>query len=526
MTGYALITGAGPVQFSDNQPLQIPQTDVTEAVLGLFSYSTELQLPAPSGIVVEAASGVVSGKLLRDVKLSYSSPTPGVQLVTTATLNGGIKVITSTYKDPLNPRLASITSIAGSGGPGEMESELWIWNGNLTLFAHSDGNNVTTVFAPYDALGNPEIVTEGLVAGYNVTSSGVVTLTEPTSQPIRTTKIAWHPVLSRPLSITTEFVSTPGCFSTGSTPCNMHQIIFDYDDRGNCAFSTDYNTKPSNYLYQIIESGYTWNNLAPNLSSTPEVHTVQICRDAVKRIATIIDPGELLNNLRLFGVDRLPDGRDAAVNRTETLTANFSFDANGRIKAIVDPNGNSNTTLYDLAGMVVVSGISSADGTEGAPQTYRRDLAENVTQRTTHDGTLFTEFDSGLRPWRVSGSGQGSVAWSRVTDFDLFNRPVTVRRFAGVGSDDGFGCTTSGPEQTCAEQIYDPYERLVTTHTLDPTNAPCPLPGCASYYRYDGTEISNKAPATFRIISFLQGTRSATLRSRIKTIKRTQLPTI
>ena len=473
LTGYAVITTANPVQFVGGR--QLRQCNVTEAILGLFSY-----ISAPNSVqpmVAEAASGVVAGQLLRDIKLSYSVPIPGVELVTTVTLNGGSKTITSTYTDPFDAQLASITSTPGTGNPGEMQSEFWIWNGNLTLAEHTDGNGVRTVIGPYDLAGNPTSIVEAF----------------GTAQ-ARNTRISWHPVLSRPLSITTESVSSkPGCFSSGAIGCNTHQQIWDYDQPTNGQFSTNYNANPTSYLYQIVEIGYT--NSGPpfpssplQFSSSPEVHTIQIQRDELNRIWTVSGPAS--SNLTTYAYSPSTGYLVSVrreVNPGYTLTTTFSPpDEDGRFTGVTDPNGNITKITYDLAGMVTSSGIYSADGKSSNSQTYMRDLVENVIQRTSADGTVSTEFDPGLRPWRVSGSGGGSVSWSRVTDFDPFGRPVTVRSFSGTGPDEGFGCTNAGSEQRCTEYIYDTYERLVTTHTLDHTNKICPLPLCANFYKYDG----------------------------------------
>ena len=462
LTGYGVITSAGPLQ--TNPPT--PQSNVTEAILGLFSYvnpgpTTSL----PMAMVAEAASGFVAGQLLRDIQFTYSAS--GSQVTTNASLNGGSKKITSTYKDQTDPRLTSITSSAGSGAPGEMQSESWWWNSNLTLAKHYDGNSVQTVFGSYDALGNPTTITEAY----------------GTSQQ-RITKIAWHPVLSHPLSITTESVTSPGCFNSGKTTCNTHQLIFDYDQPNNGQFPTTFNSQTplSNYVYQVVETGYTASNLSTVLNSSPEIHRVQIQRDAQHgyRITSIAGPAS--GNLTTYGYSS--SGYPSTVTRSATLTSTTAYDADGRITSVTDPNGNIDAVTYDLAGQVTNRGITSADGTKSTGQTYTRDLAEDIIQRASPDGTISTEFDAALRPWRVSGSGGGSVAWSRVTDFDPFGHPTTVRTFAGTGPDEDFGCTTLGSEQRCIEFTYDNYERLATTHTLDPTDKPCPYE-CANIYKYD-----------------------------------------
>jgi hypothetical protein len=52
------------------------------------------------------------------------------------------------------------------------------------------------------------------------------------------------------------------------------------------------------------------------------------------------------------------------------------------------------------------------------------------------------EYDGALRMWREHaqiGAG-GTTPWSTVYDFDAWSKPLTVRRFSGLGTDEGAGC--------------------------------------------------------------------------------------
>jgi YD repeat-containing protein len=493
LTGYAAITGANPVQYSGGLPQ--PQSNVTEAVLGLFSY---INAPASGEpMVAEVASGVVAGQLLRDIQISYTAPIPDVQLVTTVKLNGGSKTITSTYIDPFDARLASVASTAGTGSPGEMQSESWKWNGNLTLAEHWDGNNIQTVFGShYDALGNPTSITEAF----------------GTPQ-ARTTRIAWHPVLSRPLTVLKESVTTPGCFNS-SNPCQTHQTVFDYDPPVGGQYSNAWNVAPSNYLYQIVEIGYTAADLSGDMMQM--IHTAQIKRDTNHRVVSVSGPaagqftaydyspstGYLLYKTQVVQeIVCTPITTESLCGvPTKTLTTTFStYDNDGRLTAVVDPNGSVTETAYDFAGMEISSTIYSAGGTYSGGKTYLRDLAENVVRANNADGTIIsTELDTALRPWRVSATpaagtplAGSSTVWSRVIDYDSFGRPLTVRLFTGLGSDAGSGCAASGTEDLCKDFVYDPWERRTIIHTLDQYNNPCPNnttggENCTTSYTYDG----------------------------------------
>ena len=101
--------------------------------------------------------------------------------------------------------------------------------------------------------------------------------------------------------------------------------------------------------------------------------------------------------------------------------------------------------------------------------------------------------DSALRPWRISAVAAAgtplaatSTVWSKVTDFDQFSFPLTIRVFTGLGSDSGPGCATTGGQDTCIDLAYDPYERLQSIKTLDASNNPCSGLACSTSYGYDG----------------------------------------
>ena len=400
MTGYEVVTSPPPPQgtilyFQD------------QAILGLFSYSNSETSAIAAGppMVVEAASGIVSGHLLQDVKLAYWGQ------VAVATLNGGNKTIISFAPVAGYFRLSQIMSTAGSGTPGELPGEAWTWNSNLTLASHTDGNNNTTLFSTYDSRGNPTTITE---------ASGT-----PLS---RINTLTFHPVLSRPLTLARA--------SVDGIAGHQHIITWDYGS----AYSTSYNQSPTNYVHQIVESGYTDNNLARGLGKL-ETHTVQIKYNSQNQVTSISGP-----TTQLTTYSYSPTGYTATENRatgSTTLTTTFSaYDADGRLTNIVDPNGTSTTLSYDLCGFLTGVSIVSADQSQATGETYVRDLAENIIQQTSGDGIVMTLLDPGLRPWEIIGYNlAGTVVWSRVTDFDSFGKPVTVRTFAGMGADEGAGCT-------------------------------------------------------------------------------------
>jgi YD repeat-containing protein len=489
LTGYGMITS----MVQSSQPTVILNHQIVEAVVGLFNYSNP---SAGTTAVSEAASGIVSNRLVKDVKLTYTisnavhgwAPT----ITTLATLNGGSKTIVSTPPVPGFPRIVSISSTAGSGAFGESVAEKLSWNSNLTLQSSTDGNGVLSTFGPYDAHGNPLSITE---------ASG--------TPQARVTTFTYHPVLSRPLS-----VSVP---SVDGISGHQHTIVWDYD----CDYDQNYNLDPtlSNYVHQIVESGYT----APGLTGTvddPESHVIQIkyagticggvpVRNGADQIINISGPQVPFGSppynpaYNYTAAQTTFDysastGYLAHINRIvgngAVLTTSLStYDADGRLSVSSDPNGNIKKTTYDVFGAISTAETDSADGGQTSLEQYIRDMGGNLLKDITPEGIATQmEYDSALRPWRRSGvTAGGSTIWSSVIDLDAFGFPVTVRKFAGSGQDEGAGCTAAGAEQLCKEFAYDSYERVVSVHSLDPnTDATCGGSGvalnCTTYYTYDG----------------------------------------
>jgi YD repeat-containing protein len=467
LTGYAVVTSGSATPLAHFGGVSWIPSDIHEAILGLFSYSNASGGPAAT-VVSEAAGGVVANQLLRDVQLAYNVQAGGTSIITTATLNGGTKTLLSQLPaGPGYPRLVSIIWAGGSTAPSEKRTESWTWNSDLTLAQHTDGNRNVTQFGIY-LHGNPIVITEAVGTPQQ-----------------RITQIQWHPILSRPLSIITESSSQPNCFNQNKLPCNTDQVTLDYSAPGNGPPPTFPNVNPTNYLYQVTETGYTSSDFSPTLNSLVR-HSVQIQRDGLHRVTRLSGP--LDGQLTTFAYSP-STGYVNSVSRYVTssfaLTTSYAFNNDGLVSSIKDANGNLRKTEYDLEGNIILKMVQSADSTLSSEKSFTRDLAEDAVLITTPDGTLSLERDSARRIWRVSGSGANGVSWSRVTDYDPFDHPVTVRTFAGAGPDEGFGCTSSGSEQRCTEFSYNAYEQLYTTRTLDPSNNVCPATLCTNYYFYD-----------------------------------------
>ena len=211
-----------------------------------------------------------------------------------------------------------------------------------------------TAFLSYDNHGNPTTIIEAVGTAQQ-----------------RTTKITWHPILSRPLTITRESVAAPGCFASSSDTCAVHELIWDYDQPTNGNYSQSYNSNPTNFVYQMVEVGVTSQGLSGTLAgsgSGQSIHTVQLQRDAAERITMIagpvsFQPATFDYNASLTVFDYSPitgylSQETQVANSTTRLITTFGFDGNGRITTIVDPNLNTTTNTFNAAGMLLSSGIS------------------------------------------------------------------------------------------------------------------------------------------------------------------------
>ena len=320
-------------------------------------------------------------------------------------------------------------------------SEAWTWNANLTLASHTDGNGNETTFGSYDQNGNPTSIVEA--AG--------------TSEQ-RTTNVTYHPVLSRPISLSIASANGNG----------QHVISWDYTCHYFVQPGNVYTPKLTNHINSITDSGYTASSLPGTLDAS-ETHTVQIqyVRDpcgghtlvsGVNRVSSIsgptVPPGQ--STAYVYASYVVPQttfdysattGYRAhetnLVGNGTLLTTTFnSYDADGRLLERTDPNGTNTTTAYDGAGAIASVTTTSQDGSQTSVKQYVRDLAGDLTQEITPEGTLVqTEYDSALRPWRTSGWTKArATVWSQVRDYDAFDRPVTNRNFGGMGLDEGVGC--------------------------------------------------------------------------------------
>ncbi len=499
LTAYAKSTWRSPCI----HPIYQPGMGIS--VLGMFSYTNSDPVqgnllsyggyggPWPD-VVSEASAGIVGGKLVGEVQLQFvgsasaNMKNPGSVTASVFigghTAEGGVAnrqaVSVFPAQVPGIPRLSTLTSTAGVGVAGEMQSESWGWNANLTLRNYTDGLGNTTLFSTYDSLGNPTTIVEG--AGTAVS---------------RTMAICYHPSLSRPLVI-----SWP---SVDGNPTHVHTIAWDYTSNYSEAktATTCNQSQITPYIHQVIESGYTDETLSGTLNAW-EAHVIQFHYTDLSGN----DPRQNTSNTHLL-LTSITGPRDGAktsftyapMNQTSMppgylhtmskavsligppLTTYFNqYDPDGRLTVFVE--SSEHTLSYDEQGDVTQTVTLSGAGP--ATNEFAYDLTGNLISHQTPSGTtLLYSYDSAARVNQIQGlSADGAIAWTRVIDYDSFDQPLTQRFFAGSGTDEGPRCTVTGAqEQFCQDFMYDPFERLVGINRLDQNGNPCA--NCTQGYGYD-----------------------------------------
>jgi YD repeat-containing protein len=494
---YAAVTPVTGTTFDPGTGLtgQITEIEVLESAgvggsgqvwvpVAYFGYTT----PASgSNEVTKAAAGLIGTTLLRYTTFSYTL-CYDVSSTSTATVTvaGGSKTVTSTELAAGGSglgqvqRLSSITSTAGSGMAGELPGESYTWNASLTLASFTNGNGHVRSFTSYDAKGNPTSISEA----------------SDTASP-RVTTFTYHSVLSRPLSMTRN--------SVDGVAGHSHVMTWDYDSD----YNNIYNQSPTNYLHQIVETGYTDGSLAGGLG-TQQSYVAQIHYNANNQVSEV--DGPLPNAKVTYGyfasgtyLNYLTTTAWATSSTGSLVTTINSYDAEGREVQVAEPNGTTSTYTFDQLGRPTAIALARS-GQPTLTDNFLYDLAGDLLTHTTPEGTtLKNEFDAALRLWRQHAETAGTVStpWSTVTDFDSFNRPVTVRKFSGLGSDLGAGCTSGGAEQFCREMAYDAYRRISYERTLDSSNSVCSGSNCEVLFTYDGDgNIGTRSEAGLNVYTY------------------------
>ena len=501
LTGYAMAGEAENgcvLKAPTNQP-----TTGQVAVVGLFNYDlgpasqSDLLYGAgfdPPDVVSTAAAGVTSGYFVRPLQFQFAGSTLTRTVVAYIAIRNaetspdvtapgsitfpGIVNRTATSGFPAgngDPRLISLNSSGGAGTTAEVQTEGWQWNTNLTMASHTDGNGNVTSYGNYENLGNATTITEGVG-----------------SSAARTTNYIYHPVLSRPLTITRP--------SVDGNPSHSYILTYDY--------SATYGTGPYNqspitpFVHQIIETGYTDTGLTGALqiqvSHVTQMKWVAPSISAPSHMVIQEISGPLPGAQTSFSYT--PVGYLSSVSRlaqVSTRTVNIAtqytqYDLDGRLTRSIDANNNVHAFTFDQAGRPLTVSLTSADGTATLLDSFTyAPTGVQIGHKTPGGAVLATAYDPALRPVETQGiAANGTIAWTQIMDLNSDGRPLTSRLFGGAGTDTGPGCQG---EQFCQMAAYNPFTRLSAVYFLDDRDNPCGQ-SCGASYSYDGNlRISNRS---------------------------------
>lgn len=420
-------------------------------IAALFSYNGSNQ-------VVRANAGLVGTTFLRDVQLAYTLCTD-MTSTTTATFVGGSKTANVENFASLR-RMTLFTATAGSGTSGEWSTGAYEWAPDLTLASVTDGRGAVTVFNTYDAKGNPTSITEA--AG---TPEAV------------TTTFTWHPVLSRPLTISRPSVSGLG----------THRYVFDYD----ADYNSTYNSTPTNLLRQVVEEGFTDTSLSGAIS-TSRTTVRKLEYDALNRVFRTTEPNGAVTRFGFFGVAGNNNDNRLQYVRYEPTVGNIiqtnfdSYDADGRLISKTDPNATTESWSYSPNGRVLQHSVARSGTT--VTESFAFNRAGDLLSHTQNNGSRFVfDTDSGSRVWRTRAeSSAGAVDWSKVLALDSFGRPLAVRLYAVLGANTSASCLSETGLESCKQYSYDNFRRTNSVRLLAPNNEPCSGANCLMTATYDG----------------------------------------
>jgi RHS repeat-associated protein len=238
-----------------------------------------------------------------------------------------------------------VTSMTGSGGAPYNDSYIvrWAYDSRMNLIEVETTSGIIHRYLDHDAHGNP----------------GTLILAAGTSQQ-RVIYFTYHPELNVPLTRSEVSVLGSGDKVT----------LWDYDNDYDAAP----NENPTGLISRVIEQGFTWDAggavipyeyiTTVTYNSKGQVLTIDGPLDGTVDTTSFTyddDSGDLLSITRpLIGSIAFSDynaagwvGRITDMNGQSEL---FTYDAKGRITAIIHRADNSSRTLsYNLVGLVAVS---------------------------------------------------------------------------------------------------------------------------------------------------------------------------
>jgi YD repeat-containing protein len=302
----------------------------------------------------EILTGVVDESNTRFATYSYSSgravSSEHAGGVNKWTIDYGSGLFVPRVKDPLfNTRIMTYTLVAGSYRNtavsaacahcgDQYKSTAYDANGNVT--ARTDFNNKVTCYAN-DLGRNLETArAEGIL---NTESCATVLATLPNRPDVRKVSTQWHPVWNKPTAV--------------AEPKRITKYAFNGDGGVYCApTGARVGGYPIGVLCKetITETTDATGQLGLAATLTAKVRITRFTYNDVGDLLTTTDPRGKVTTLAYFSstdADPTKRGRLATVTSpVGHVTSIDSYDANGRVLAVTDPNGVQTTSTYTPRG--------------------------------------------------------------------------------------------------------------------------------------------------------------------------------
>jgi YD repeat-containing protein len=236
----------------------------------------------------------------------------------------------------------------------------WLYDENKKVIETESVGGTINQYKDYDEKGNP----------------GTVKLAVGTPEQ-RLIRYTYHPTMNVPLSRSEASVLATDASTSKVT-------IWDYDDDLNGIP----NEKPTRFLHQIVEQGFTKDNSGADI---PYEYVTTFTYNSRGQLLSVDGPLSETDDTTTFNYD-LTSGDLLSITQPLIGTTIFSeYDAVGRVGKITDVNGQSKSFTYDAKGRVKAV-INDADGSSIKITYNKAGLPDSVTDE---DGvTQSFEYDA------------------------------------------------------------------------------------------------------------------------------------
>ena len=394
-----------------------------------------------------------NGNGANGVTLSYDAP----GRTTVTTLEGGVTVYEYAY-DPVNGSGSIVTSGVGCS----------ICNIENNIVAQEYGA---------DYLLTGETDRNGNVATYTYDGRGnVLTKTEATgTSQQRTTTYTWHPDFDFVLTETVQSVLDPQ---------EVRRITYDYDNDSNAIPNED----PGFSVRRQVVEGFTRNGSGALM---PFEQTTYFDYDNLGRLIQVDGPRTDVTDTTTLTYYPVQAGDPKSgmletvtrANGTGALTTTYdSYDANGNVTQITDPNSQITSYTYDAMNRVSTitqqgatttftydanGNIDTVDLPNGTTIDYTYDTVNHLTEITDDLGNkILYEYDTqGNRTREERKDPTGAIKTYLDMQYNTFNRLTQVTNpdstFTAYGYDGNWNRTSlTDPNEHETSYDYDELNRL------------------------------------------------------------------